>query len=177
MSSPNAIITVEKGHIFTTSLMVANKFEKLHGHVLRDIERIIQMCPDKAFSQSNFGLATYIDMQGKNRPMYNLTRQGFTMVAMGFTGQKAFLWKIAYINAFDHMEAKLRALGEAEHQALIDGLYGKHPQWSETAMLLDQGFTTREIANLQGKHIRNVQKMLVRMKAAGLSLITNQQAA
>jgi len=177
MSSPNAIVTIHQNHVYTTSLLVAEKFEKLHKNVLRDIERIIKTCPDHRFNGLNFEPVNYKDAKGETRPMYNLTRDGFTMLAMGFTGQKAFLWKIAYINAFNRMEAKLRELGDTEHRALISGLYGKHPQWRETADLTTYGFTTREIANLQCKNIRNVQKMVARMKTAGLSLIANQQAA
>lgn len=173
-----AIVTIDQDRVYTTSLLVAEKFEKNHFHVIRDIEHIIKTCPDKQFSASNFGLRNYQYTTGKNQlreaPYYNLTRDGFTMLAMGFTGQKAFLWKIAYINAFNRLEAKLRELGDTEHRALIDGLYGKHPQWRETADLMAYGFNTSEVASLQGKHIRNVQKMVARMKAAGLSLIANQ---
>lgn len=176
MSSPQAIVTIHQNHVHTTSLLVAEKFDKKHFHVLRDIEHIIKICPDKAFNASNFGLVNYRDLKGETRPMYNLTRDGFTMLAMGFTGQTAFLWKIAYINAFNRMEAKLRELGDTEHRALISGLYGKHPQWRETADLITHGFNNREIASLQGKHIRNVQKMVARMKEAGLHLVAQHQA-
>jgi Rha family phage regulatory protein len=181
MSSPNAIITVENGHIFTTSLMVAEKFEKQHKNVLRNIEDIIKKCPVPGFSRLNFEPRNYQYKTGKNQfreaPYYIMTRKGFTLLVQSLTGEKAFLWNLAYIEAFDHMEAKLRELGDTEHRALISGLYGKHPQWRETADLLAYGFTTREIADLQGKHIRNVQKMLVRMRDAGLHLFANQQAA
>ena len=173
MSSPNPIVATDQNHVFTTSLVLAEKFEKNHFHVIRDIELIIKNCPDKHFSESNFGLRNYQYTTGKNQgrtaPMYNLTRQGFTMVAMGFTGKKAFLWKIAFINAFDRMEAKLNELQAKEHHALIDSLYGKHPQWRETADLIKHGFTTTEVAALQAKHITSVQRMIKRMRVAGLS--------
>jgi Uncharacterized phage-encoded protein len=113
--------------------------------------------------------------------MYNLTRQGFTMLAMGFTGSKAFLWKIAFINAFDRMEQLLSTALANAHQAevqgltqelatLMDALFDRHPQWRETAAYLQQGKSTREIAGLQGKHIRNVQRMHNRIRAAGINL-------
>ncbi len=88
------------------SLDVARHFGKKHLHVLRDIGKLSLNLP-KSFSQSNFGLAKYTDEQGKSRPAYNLTRDGFTLLAMGFTGQKALQWKLKYIEAFNAMERKL----------------------------------------------------------------------
>lgn len=174
MSSPKAIVTIHQNHVHTTSLMVAEKFEKNHFHVIRDIEHIIKTCPDKQFSASNFGLRKYQYTTGKNQlreaPYYNLTRDGFTMLAMGFTGQKAFLWKIAYINAFNRLEAKLRELGDAEHHALIDGLYGKHPQWRETVEYSRQGLQTGQVAKLQGKCTSSVRAMKARIRAAGINI-------
>lgn len=184
MSSPQAIVTIHQNHVYTTSLMVAEKFNKNHRDVLRAIRKLdvftefngLNFEPVKDFTKRNFALSEYTDPTGRKLPMYMLTRQGFTMTAMSFTGREAALWKIAYINAFDRMEAKLRELGDTEHRALISGLYGKHPQWRETADLITHGFNNREIASLQGKHIRNVQKMVARMKEAGLHLVAQHQA-
>jgi len=179
MSSPNAIVTTDNDHVYTTSLMVAEKFEKLHKNVLRDIDRIIKTCPDQRFNGLNFEPVNYKDAKGETRPMYNLTRQGFTMVAMGFTGQKAFLWKIAYINAFDRMEAKLNELLVNEHHGMLADLYANHPQWHLTRTYAEQGLTAREIAEKQGKHPANVRRMIHRMRQAGLycPLTSRKQAA
>lgn len=92
----------------TTSLRVAEYFEKEHKNVLRDIKETISKCSE-SFSALNFELAEYTDEQGKERPMYLLTRDGFMMVAMGYTGEKAMQLKEAYINAFNEMERKLTA--------------------------------------------------------------------
>jgi hypothetical protein len=56
------------------------------------------------FSELNFEPAEYIDEQGKPRPSYDLTRDGFALLVMGFTGKKAMAWKVKYINAFNAME-------------------------------------------------------------------------
>lgn len=94
----------------TTSLDIAEKFGKEHKHVLRDIEAL--EC-SKEFRESNFGLSEYrgkgngLGMSRKYK-MYYLTRQGFTMVVMGFNGAKAVQFKEKYINAFDRMEEALR---------------------------------------------------------------------
>lgn len=91
--------------VVVSSLDVAKNFEKQHQHVLRDIRNL--ECSEE-FSQSNFGLAEYKDEQGKPRPSYLITRDGFAFLAMGFTGKKAAKFKEAYITAFNEMERCLK---------------------------------------------------------------------
>lgn len=102
-------------HITTTSLRIAQTFGKQHSHVLRAIERL--ECSQQ-FRQSNFGLTPYLDAQGKPRTMYEISRDGFVFLAMGFTGTQAAQWKEAYIAAFNRMEAELRA-GDAKQLARV----------------------------------------------------------
>ena len=64
--------------------------------------------PTSDFATDNFLLVEYTDAQGKPRPEYLLTRDGFTLLAMGFTGTKALAFKVAYINAFNRMERLLK---------------------------------------------------------------------
>lgn len=59
-------------------------------------------------NQRNFTLVEYTDAKGESRPMYELTRDGFTLLAMGFTGKKALEFKLAYINQFNKMEQALK---------------------------------------------------------------------
>lgn len=92
------------GKAITTSLKIAEKFGKRHDHVIRDIENLD--CPDE-FSLPNFGESDYINERGKKYPMYLITRDGFSLLAMGFTGKKAMEWKIKYIAAFNEMEKLL----------------------------------------------------------------------
>jgi Rha family phage regulatory protein len=111
-------LTVIDGKAIVTSLHIAQVFSKTHGHVLRDIEEVIKRCQAE-FVKSNFGLSSYMSDQNKPLPMYNLTRDGFTLVAMGFNGAKAFEFKIAYINAFATMEKSLIELeGKGTGQSL-----------------------------------------------------------
>ncbi len=56
------------------------------------------------FAERNFTLIDYTDAKGEARPEYLLTRDGFTLLAMGFTGTKALQFKVAYINAFNRMK-------------------------------------------------------------------------
>jgi len=97
----------------TTSRLVAEKFGKQHSHVLRDIQKLIEDLPED-FNASNFGLVDYIDAKGEARPMYEMTRDGFTLLVMGFTGKPALEWKIRFIEAFNLMEAELAARIAAE---------------------------------------------------------------
>lgn len=102
------LVEIENGQPVTTSLKIAELFGKEHKHVIRDIrEKILPNVSDD-FNQSNFGLVDYRDGKGQYRPMYYLTRDGFTMVAMGYTGPKAMQFKEAYINEFNKMEAMLQ---------------------------------------------------------------------
>ena len=109
------MITERDGIPVTTSRAVAEQFGKTHAHLLRDIEKLKQDLEQtdegKAFSQSNFGLSTSLDSRGKEQPIYTLTRDGFTLLAMGFTGAKAVQFKVAYINAFNRMERFIKGGG------------------------------------------------------------------
>ena len=99
-------LQVVNGHPTTLSTQVADYFGKNHQHVTRDIRNLIDKCPNLGLS--NFGQTTYKDSQGKNQPCYRMDRKGFVLLAMGFTGEQALKFKIAYIDAFDEMEAQLR---------------------------------------------------------------------
>jgi Rha family phage regulatory protein len=88
----------------TTSLKIAEVFEKRHDNVLRDIETL--NVPEE-FSALNFEGTNYTDKQGKTKKSYEITKDGFTLLAMGYTGDKAMKFKLAYINAFNQMEELL----------------------------------------------------------------------
>jgi len=99
----NLVNISKDGKPVTTSLKIAEKFEKRHDHVLRDIENL--EC-SYGFSLPNFGESNY-EKRGKKYPMYLVTRDGFALLAMGFTGKKAMEWKEKYIAAFNAMEKRL----------------------------------------------------------------------
>jgi len=99
-------VTEKNGKIVVSSLDVARVFEKKHSHVLRDIEVLKSQIPDE-IGETNFGLTSYKDGSNRDSKAYNLNRDGFTLLAMGFTGEKALAFKLAYINAFNEMERRL----------------------------------------------------------------------
>lgn len=97
-------LAVINGKIKTTSLKIAEHFGKRHDHVLDKI-RNLDCSPE--FNAPNFGLVEYEDAKGEKRPAYEITRDGFMFLAMGFTDKAAAQWKEAYINAFNEMESEL----------------------------------------------------------------------
>jgi Rha family phage regulatory protein len=106
MSQVSPTLKVIEGKSYTTSLDVAQHFHKRHDNLLRDISAIYLDAPTD-FSLLNFEESTYKNERGKEYPIFNLTRDGFAILAMGFTGKEALQWKIKYINAFNTMEAEL----------------------------------------------------------------------
>ena len=105
----------KKDIVRVDSLYVAEFFEKNHKEVLRDIRNIA--APNsglsKEFAERNFALGSYKDKQNKKRPCYYLTRDGFTILVMGYKGKKALRFKELYIRRFNEMEELIRSLVKA----------------------------------------------------------------
>jgi Rha family phage regulatory protein len=87
--------------IMVSSKEVAEKFGKRHDNVLRDIESL--QVPDN-FRLLNFEEVLEKDSQDIDRPVVYMTRDGFTILAFGFTGKKALQWKLGFLEAFNKME-------------------------------------------------------------------------
>ena len=98
-------ITIQKDHPITTSLRVAEAFGKRHDNVL---QRVRMLDCSAEFSARNFAAAEYVDGQQKPRPAYEMTKDGFMFLVMGFTGSKAAAIKESYIAAFNMMEQALK---------------------------------------------------------------------
>ena len=96
----------QDGRLVTTSLKVAEVFGKVHAKVMRDIEKLD--CSNE-FTIANFGKRTFKTEQGNEYPMYEITKDGFVFLVMGYTGKKAAEFKEAYIKKFNEMEAKLKS--------------------------------------------------------------------
>lgn len=97
----------QNDQVITTSLKVAETFEKEHRNVLKSIRKLMS-ATNVAVAQM-FDETTYVNEQGKEQPMFVMNRDGFTLLAMGFSGEKALEFKIAYIDAFNKMEAELKS--------------------------------------------------------------------
>lgn len=101
--------------IKTTSLLVAEKFGKLHKDVLRAVRNL--HCSEE-FNQRNFAPIDFIDKNSDSQPAYEMTKDGFMFLVMGFTGKAAAQIKEAYINAFNLMHAKLFPKVQAKPKTL-----------------------------------------------------------
>ncbi|WP_320169937.1 Rha family transcriptional regulator [Maridesulfovibrio sp.] len=97
-------LVVSDGKPVVSSIEISKHFGKQHKDVLRKIESL--EIPDD-FGRRNFTPSSYINSQNKQMPCFNLTRDGFAYLVMGFTGKKASEWKIRYLEAFNAMEQEL----------------------------------------------------------------------
>lgn len=102
---PPIPMTLSEGSPRVTSRDVADIFGKQHKNVLQAVGTLD--CSE-GFRQLNFQPSTYLNAQNKPQPMVEMTRDGFTFLAMGFTGPRAAAFKEAFIEAFNAMEAQLR---------------------------------------------------------------------
>lgn len=99
-----------------TSIDVAETFGKRHADVLRDIREL--NCSDD-FRQRNFAQSEYINVQNHKQPMYFITRDGFTLLVMGYNGEKAMKFKEAYILQFNAMEKVLKEKLEERAKGIV----------------------------------------------------------
>lgn len=113
------LVSVNDGKVVTTSLQVAEHFQRPHKDVLSSIRKL-DCSP--IFQERNFSLSLYhsklLNGGYKKQPMYYITRDGFTFLAMGFTGKIAARFKEAYINAFNEMERNLAGVTVREDEII-----------------------------------------------------------
>ncbi|HEG0319837.1 TPA: Rha family transcriptional regulator [Campylobacter coli] len=107
-------LNIKENKVFINSLDLAKVFNKNHRHILQTTKNQ----PQNDFTESNFILSTYKDKKGELRPCYNLTRDAFSLLVMGFTGEKAYKWKVEFIKAFNEMEKRLKNLEQEKMQKL-----------------------------------------------------------
>ena len=101
----NELVIMHDQQAVTTSLQVANNFEKLHKNVLRDIDALKR---DVLNFEQMFIESMEQDSYGRDRRIYYMNRDGFSLLAMGFTGKQALQFKLKYIDAFNKMEKQLQ---------------------------------------------------------------------
>lgn len=128
------LVTIDQDRIVTDSRTLAQTFGKRHDSVLRAFDKL--QCSDE-FSRHNFASADYLDAQGKLRRRVTMTKDGFVMLAMGFTGPKAAAFKEDYIRAFNEMADALKrgeqnlwqqmqALIAKETESQVRASFGSH---------------------------------------------------
>lgn len=155
-------LQIFEGHATTTSNQIAKHFGKEHKVVLRAI-RNLRSTVEADFYRCNFApIQTVTDLGvGRTRqdPAYRITRDGFVFLAMGFTGKEAAAWKVAYLTAFNRMEAELQnqpaqdmqrlqlaqtlatQAGAQVMQAVFDAVMsGSNADWRRARYLLSFGY-------------------------------------
>lgn len=132
-------VQIKERKTVTTSEIVAKVFGKRHDNVLRDIKALIENC-DEDFAKLNFEVCFKINelQNGKPTPYYNLTKNGFMLLVMGYKSKKAMGIKISYIKAFDYMAEEL-AKGGATLLEQYYQLLGEHKAEKQFASLCGKG--------------------------------------
>ena len=129
LTNAGELLKVRGGQPMADSRDVAQRFEKQHKHLLDSIKKL--SAETSCFQDGpDFRPTYYTDSLNREQLCYLMDRDAFSLLVMGFTGQKALRWKIKYIAAFNEMEARLRedrradALQEAERELL--NIYRRH---------------------------------------------------
>lgn len=126
------ILSMQNGEPVVSSRQIAESFEKRHDHVMRDIEDIMRGLPKNGDTPMFYKTEYVHEQNGQSYPMYLMNRDGFTLLAMGFTGKEALEWKLKYIDAFNQMEKKLTEQPQlTRSQLLATALIAAHEELEE----------------------------------------------
>lgn len=155
-STQLVIIANDSQQPVTTSIKVAQTFGKRHKDVLRAIQVSMN---DGGLSAQNcanlFIKSSYVDSCGRQQPMYLITRDGFSLLAMGFTGKEAMKFKLAYIDAFNAMEAELQNRTPQNPVIATDTMSSMQMVLQQSQMIakVAQGVIEHEtrLANVEGR--------------------------
>jgi Rha family phage regulatory protein len=164
----NELINVlsQDGNLVVSSREVAENFEKQNKHVMEAIRELETSVEN---STHLFIPSTYKDTYGREQKEYLLTRDGFTLLAMGFTGSKALQWKLKYIEAFNKMEEVIASGLEGlsvEMQALI--MHDKKIQ----AVIEHIETHDKKLDKLESTMVIDYGQQRVLEKLVGLAVIT-----
>lgn len=117
----NELVMLKNQEATTTSVIVAEYFNKQHAHVTRDIEEIKNKIDPSKFGEM-FQKSNYDDNYGRKQKMYRVTKDGFILLVMGYNTKKAFEIKINFIEAFNDMEKYIRENEKAK-------IYKQNTDW------------------------------------------------
>lgn len=190
---PETLLLSRQGErVFTTSLKIAEHFGKQHKDVLRAIKNLLgnikgefgrlnfepisgsTLDGDRSnfapisgagdeFADLNFVLVSYIDERNRSQSMYEISHDGFALLAMGFTGKAALRWKLDFLAAFRDIERQLAAMKEREANAL----YAIRPRWKP--IVTHPEMSRAQLADLTGhRSLSSVTACRRRMRAVGL---------
>ena len=174
----------ESGQAMVSSLTVAEVFGKEHKNVLKAIKNLD--CSED-FRQLNFEQSYYKNSQNKKQPCYNMTKDGFVFLVMGFTGAKAAEFKEKYIAAFNNMESHIREfydyrMNYPDYTDAIKEHYEREGKTSRFAYSTEEdminkivlGVTAREFKKLNGlddNEVKSIKPFLTHEQIRGIHKI------
>lgn len=132
------VMTGKNNEALTTSKIVANEFGKSHKHVIESIENILNSRdkPSDSNKAENWALQNMFIKDSykakgslRNYPIYYMTRDGFSLLAMGFTGKKALQFKLKFIEAFNKMEEYIK--NENKPSYMLEDKVERAKKWVE----------------------------------------------
>lgn len=138
------LVSNKDGQLLTTSKVVADTFGKIHRDVMRSINNLD--CSEE-FRVRNFAQSTYTSPQNKTLDCYDITRDGFSFLCMGFTGKEAAEWKEKYISAFNQLEDALISKSKPS-SAMIE--------LNELAKVIE---SNKDVASVCGKQLAQYKKI------------------
>lgn len=154
---------------YTTSLDIKSVFEKRHADILAQIRRL----PQDKFNERNFSLVEYKDKKGESRPYYKISKDGFVLLAMSFTGERFYKFKVAYINAFNQMADEIKRLKfekyinevanlnaclidkAKRHQRVVNGYKGKLKEQNNQIAILRHELAKPDNTKALLQHVRD----------------------
>lgn len=146
------LLIMHNQHAVTSSTNIAETFNKQHAHILRDVDQLRK-------DVSNFGEmffeTTEQDSYGRDRRIYLMNRDGFTLLAMGFTGSKALHFKVEYINAFNQMERQMLQQPKSQAELIAMMAQNNVEQERRLSLVEQEQKNTREILALTNNDWRN----------------------
>lgn len=163
-----ALVTVRNGEARANSRDIAEAFDKLHKNVVRDIDNLINMLPE--LDRLNFEPISVKDRYGRGQRAYEMSRDGFSLLAMGFTGSKALEWKLKFLEAFRRMEEAL-----SQSLSVNDNGIGKLHPLLQTAEGRDALWKGREQVRLM-KELKGREAALALWLELGLPIPRNFDA-
>ena len=107
-----SLVEIKNGQPTTSSLKVAEVFEIEHKHVLRDIrdlkEDVVKNLESSNLDSVDLSMfqEDFYEVPNNNRkyPMFNMNKDGFVLLVMGYTTKRATQFKLQYIAQFNKME-------------------------------------------------------------------------
>lgn len=117
----NDLINIENkdGLLFVSSREIAERFEKRHNDVVKVIESKIHILTTENFVVNTYFIESSFLHNGNEYKEFLLTRDGFSFIAMGFTGSKADIWRLRYIEAFNQMENEIKRINQPQGEEFL----------------------------------------------------------